>query len=81
LKIETDNSTVPPTKIFVLGARAEPEINKFEMMNFSKKVYFYFCTKEYKNVIYHFQLYPDLAFLHDRADELMHANETEEDDD
>jgi hypothetical protein len=36
----------------------------------------------YKNIkIYcYFQLYPDLAFLNDAADELQLDNETEEDD-
>jgi hypothetical protein len=83
LKIETDNSTVPPTKIYVLGARAEPEINKAEMMNLSKKVCilmsFYFGTKILK-FGYYFQLYPDLAFLNDAADELNLTNESEEGD-
>jgi hypothetical protein len=50
LKIETDNSTVPPTKIYVLGARAEPEINKAEMMNLSKKVFQHCFLFWYKNI-------------------------------
>ncbi|XP_065353901.1 melanoma-associated antigen B18-like [Cloeon dipterum] len=39
LKFETDRSTTPPTKLIGLGPRADAEINRAELMAFSKRLY------------------------------------------
>jgi ABC-type polar amino acid transport system ATPase subunit len=41
-----DKSTIPPTKLILLGPRAKAEINMFELMSFSKKVVLFV----YKNI-------------------------------
>ncbi|CAB3370350.1 Hypothetical predicted protein [Cloeon dipterum] len=39
LKFETDRSTTPPSKLIGLGPRADAEINRAELMAFSKRLY------------------------------------------